>query len=85
MVCIVYTNGRLKISISDETTIQISSQNDFGYSSVLNLFTSVSLESIFWRKNIVIAEKFIRLLISKYGINMAYTDGGTWNHEAYTV
>ena len=85
MVCIVYRKGILKGFISDETTIQIGNQIDFGYSSVLNLLISVGLEGlefIFWKKNMVIAEKFIRLLISNYGINMAYTDGDTLNHDA---
>ena len=33
----------------------------------------------------VIAEKFIRSLVSKYGKHTVYTDGGTWYDEAYNV
>ena len=30
----------------------------------------------------IIAEKFIRSLLSKYGKHTVYTDGGTWYEEA---
>ena len=33
----------------------------------------------------LIVEKFIRILVEKYGIHTMYTDGGTWYHEACNV
>ena len=33
----------------------------------------------------LIVEKFIRILVEKYGIHRVYTDGGTWYHEACNV
>ena len=33
----------------------------------------------------IVAEKFIRSLIEKYGLHMVYTDGGTWYDEACNV
>jgi len=37
------------------------------------------------RRNFVVAEKFIRSLVSKYGKHAVYTDGGTWYDEACNV
>jgi putative transposase len=33
----------------------------------------------------LIAEKFIRSLVSNYGKHVVYTDGGTWYHEACSI
>ena len=33
----------------------------------------------------IIAEKFIRSLVSNYGKHTVYTDGGTWYYEACNV
>ena len=33
----------------------------------------------------LVAEKFIRSLVKKYGKHTVYTDGGTWNDEACNV
>jgi putative transposase len=33
----------------------------------------------------IVAEKFIRSLIGKYGKHIVYTDGGTWYDEACNV
>ena len=33
----------------------------------------------------LVAEKFIRSLVDKYGKHTVYTDGGTWYHEACNV
>jgi putative transposase len=35
-------------------------------------------------RNMLIAEKFIRSLIDKYGKHTVYTDGGTWYLQACT-
>jgi putative transposase len=58
----------------------------FGYGFVLSQFTVLCLESIFQkRENMLVAEKFIRSLVSKYGKHTVYTDGGTWYDEACNV
>jgi len=36
-------------------------------------------------RKMLVAEKFIRSLVSKYGKNTLYTDGGTWYDEACNV
>jgi putative transposase len=36
-------------------------------------------------RNMLVAEKFIRSLISNYGKHTVYTDGGTWYPEACIV
>jgi putative transposase len=36
-------------------------------------------------RNMLIAEKFIRSLVAKYGKHIVYTDGGTWYYEACNV
>jgi len=36
-------------------------------------------------RNMLVAEKFIRTLVEKYGRHTVYTDGGTWYPEAWNV
>jgi putative transposase len=36
-------------------------------------------------RNMLVAEKFIRSLVDKYGKHTVYTDGGTWYPEACNV
>jgi transposase-like protein len=36
-------------------------------------------------RNMLVAEKFIRSLVSNYGKHIVYTDGGTWYDEACNV
>ena len=36
-------------------------------------------------RNILIAEKFIKSLVDKYGKHTVYTDGGTWYPEACKI
>jgi putative transposase len=37
------------------------------------------------KRNMLIAEKFIRSLVENYGKHIVYTDGGTWYDEACNV
>jgi transposase-like protein len=37
------------------------------------------------KRNMLVAEKFIRSLVEKNGNHIVYTDGGTWYHEAYNI
>ena len=48
------------------------------HSSVLGIHISEE-------RNMVIAEKFIRSLVEKYGSHTEYTDGGTWYDEACNI
>jgi hypothetical protein len=36
-------------------------------------------------RNMIVAEKFIRSLVEKYGRHTVYTDRGTWDDEAYDI
>jgi putative transposase len=36
-------------------------------------------------RNMIVAEKFIRSLVSNYGKHIVYTDGGTWYDEASNI
>ena len=58
-----------------------------GYGSALNQFTLQCLESIYIseERNMLVAEKFIRSLVEKYGRHAVYTDGGTWYDEACNI
>ena len=57
-----------------------------GYGYVLNQFIVQCLEYTSQKREIcLIAEKFIRSLVSNYGKHIVYTDGGTWYNEACNV
>jgi transposase-like protein len=58
---------------------------NFGYGFVLNQFIIKYLVSTFQKRNRIVAEKFIRSLIEKYGKHTVYTDGGTWYDETYNM
>ncbi|HSF00441.1 MAG TPA: hypothetical protein VLA48_06050 [Nitrososphaeraceae archaeon] len=45
------------------------------HSSVLGIYISEE-------RNMIVAEKFIRSLVEKYGRHTVYTDGGTWYPQA---
>ena len=60
--------------------------NIIGYGYVLNQFTLQYLESTYQKeRNMLVAEKFIRLLVEKYGTHTLYTDGGTWYDQACNI
>ena len=59
---------------------------NIGYGFVVNQFIVQCLESIISEeRNMLVAEKFIRSLVSKYSKHTVYTDGGTWYPEACNV
>ena len=71
--------------IIDKTVIQIGNQHfwlwiciELIHSSVLGIYISEA-------RNMLVAERFIRSLVSKYGKHTVYTDGGTWYPEACNV
>jgi putative transposase len=83
----IYKRKRVSAIIIDETVIQIGNQHfwlwfciKLVHSSVLGIYISEMRE-----RNILVAEKFIRSLVSNYGKHTVYTDGGTWYDEAYNV
>jgi putative transposase len=83
--CQIYKRKRVTAFIIDETVIQIGNQHFWlwiciepVHRSVLGIFISVE-------RNMLVAEKFIRYLVSKYGKHIVYTDGGTWYDEACNV
>jgi putative transposase len=48
------------------------------HSSVLGIYISEE-------KNMLVAEKFIRSLVSMYGNHIEYTVGGTWYDETWNI
>ena len=82
----IYKRERVSAFIVDETVIHIGSQRfcwlwiciEPVHSSVLGIYISEE-------RNMLIAEKFIRSLVEKYGKHTVYTDGGTWYDEACNV
>ena len=82
----IYKRKRISAFIIDETVIKIGNRQDTWlwfciepvHSSVLGIFLSEE-------RNMLVAEKFIRFLVSKYGKHTVYTDGGTWYPEACKI
>ena len=79
----IYKRKRIPAFIIDETVIQIGSQHFWVWfciepidSSVLGIYISKS-------RNMLVAEKFIRSLVEKYGKDTVYTDGCIWYLESY--
>ena len=75
----IYKRKRVFAFIIDTTVIlQIGNQHFWlcfciepVHSSVLGIYISEE-------RNMLVAEKFIRSLVDKYGKHTVYTDGGTW-------
>jgi putative transposase len=84
--CQIY-NKRKRVSafIIDETAIQIGSQHFWLWFCIEPVHSSVLGICISEERNMLVAEKFIRSLIEKYGKHIVYTDGGTWYDEACKV
>jgi putative transposase len=80
-------NKRKRVSafIIDETAIQIGSQHFWLWFCIEPVHSSVLGICISEERNMLVAEKFIRSLIEKYGKHIVYTDGGTWYDEACKV
>src|SRR5215217_870649 len=64
----------------DETIIQIGNQHFWLWICIEPIHSSVSAWNIHIseERNMIVAEKFIRSLVDKYGKHTVYTDGGTW-------
>ena len=81
----IYKRKRVSAFIIDETVIQIGSQHHYlwiatepVHKTLLGIYISES-------RNMLVAENFIRSLVSKYGRHTVYTDGGTWYPEACKI
>ena len=71
--------------IIDETVIQIGNQHFWLWFCIEPVDSSVLGIYISEERNMLVAEKFIRSLVEKYGKHTVYTDGGKWYYEACTV
>ena len=69
----------------DETVIQVGSQHFWLWISIEPIDKSVLEIYISEERNMLVAEKFIRSLVDKYGKHTGYTDGCTWYPEACNV
>ncbi|HET7643906.1 MAG TPA: DDE-type integrase/transposase/recombinase [Nitrososphaeraceae archaeon] len=69
----------------DETVIQIGNQHFWLYICIEPIHKLVLGIHISEKRNMLVAEKFIRSLVEKYGKHTVYTDGGTWYDEACNV
>ena len=74
----IYRRKRVTAFIIDETVIQIGSQHFWLWFCIEPIHSSVLGIYISEERNMIVAEKFIRSLVEKYGKHTVYTDGGTW-------
>ena len=61
--------------------MQIGSQLFWLWFCIEPIHSSVLGINISEERNMLVAEKFIRSLVSMYGNHIVYTDGGTWYDE----
>ena len=78
----IYKRKRVTAFIIDETVIQIGNQNFWLWIAIEPIHSSVLGIYISEERNMLVAERFIRSLVEKYGRHTIYTDGGTWYDEA---
>ena len=83
--CNIYKRKRVSAFIIDETVIQVGSQHFWLWFCIEPIHSSVLGIYISEERNMLVAEKFIRSLVTKYGKHTVYTDGGTWYDEACNV
>ena len=81
----IYKRKRVSAFIIDETVIQIGNQHFWLWLCIEPIHSSVLGIQISEERNMLIAEKFIRSLVEKYGKHTVYTDGGTWYEQACNV
>jgi putative transposase len=81
----IYKRKRVTAFIIDESIIQIGSQHFWLWFCIEPIRSSILGIYISEERNMLIAEKFIRSLVEKYGRHTVYTDGGTWYDEACNV
>ena len=81
----IYKHKRVSAFIIDETILHIGSQHFWLWICIEPIDRSVLGIYISEERNMLVAEKFIRSLVEKYGKHTVYTDGGTWYPEACNV
>ena len=81
----IYKRKRVSAFIVDETVIQIGNRHYWLWIAIEPIHKSVLGIHISEERNMLVAEKFIRSLVDKYGKHLVYTDGGTWYPEACNV
>ena len=81
----IYKRKRITAFIIDETVIQIGNQHFWLWFCIEPVYSSVLGIYISDERNMLVAEKFIRSLVEKYGKHTVYTDGGTWYEQACNV
>jgi putative transposase len=69
----------------DETVIQIGNQQYWLWICIEPVHSSALGIYISEERNMLVAERFIRSSVEKYGNHTLYTDGGTWYDEACNV
>ena len=83
--CKIYKRKRVSAFIIDETVIQIGNHHFWLWICIEPVYRSVLGIYISEERNMLVAEKFIRSLVDKYGKHTVYTDGGTWYPEACKI
>ena len=81
----IYKRKRVSAFIIDETVIQIGNQHFWLWFCIEPIHSSVLGIHISVERNMLVADKFIRSLVEKYGRHTVYTDGGTWYDEACNI
>ena len=73
---------RVTAFIIEKTIIQIGNQHFWLWFCIEPIHNSVLGIYISEERNMIIAEKFIKSLVEKYGKYTVYSDGATWYNEA---
>ena len=81
----IYKRKRVSAFIIDETVIQIGNQHFWLWICIEPIDKSVFGIYISEERNMLVAERFIRSLVSKYGKHTVYTGGGIWYPEACNI
>jgi len=81
----IYKRKRVTAFIIDETFIQIGNHHYWLWFCIEPVHSSVLGIYISEERNMLVAERFIRSLVEKYGRHTVYTDGGTWYDEACNI
>jgi putative transposase len=76
--CQIYKRIRVSAFIIDATVIQIGKQHFWLWICIEPVNSSILGIYLSEERNMLVAEKFIRSLVSTYGRHTVYTDGGTW-------
>jgi len=82
---IYYKRKKVSAFIIDEIIIQIGNQHFWLWICIEPVHSAVLVIYISEERNMLVAEKFIRSLVEKYGKHTVYTDGETWYDQAFSV